>query len=200
MIKIALTGGIGSGKTTVSKIFFENFGIPTIDTDKLARNAVSSKSIGLQQIVKHFGVEILNKKGELDRPKIKQIIFSDYMQKKKLEEIIHPLVYELLEKELAKTISAYCLIAVPILNKQSKILSTVDRVLLVDCKESIRTKRAVERDKLGVSFVREIIKSQPSHLELKELATDIIENNNGLTKLNNEVAILHKKFANLISL
>ena len=93
MIKIALTGGIGSGKTTVSRIFFENFGIPTIDTDKLARNAVSSKSIGLQQIVKHFGVEILNKKGELDRPKIKQIIFSDYMQKKKLEEIIHPIVY-----------------------------------------------------------------------------------------------------------
>ena len=200
MIKIALTGGIGSGKTTVSRIFFEKFRIPTIDTDKLARDAVSSKSIGLQQVVKYFGVEILNKKGELDRPKIKQIIFSDYMQKKKLEEIIRPIVYELLEKELAKTFSAYCLIAVPILKKESKILSTVDRVLLVDCKESIQIKRAVERDKLKVSFVKEIIKSQPSHLELKELATDIIENNNGLTKLNNEVASLHRKFINLINL
>tara|TARA_A100000164_G_scaffold378995_1_gene422105 strand:- start:1325 stop:1927 length:603 start_codon:yes stop_codon:yes gene_type:complete len=197
MKNIALTGGIGCGKTTVSKIFLKNFGIPTIDTDLLARQAVTKGSSGLTQVISRFGSDILNDKDELDRLKLKKIIFFDKDKRKTLEKIIHPIVNRLVKEKIRMITSHYCLIAVPILRKESTIMSLVDRVLFIDCKESIRIERTVLRDKLELPLVKKIIKSQPSRIELKEMATDIIQNNDSFSELNRDIGKLHEKFIRL---
>lgn len=198
MKKIALTGGIGCGKTTVSNIFFQKFKIPTIDTDILARQAVTKGSEGLKEVVSHFGSNILDNEGELDRLKLKKIIFFDQKQKRKLESIIHPIVNHLLKEEVSITSSAYCLIAVPILRKDSEILSFVDRIMFIDCEESIQIKRTLHRDNLDLELIKKIIKSQPTRVELNQIANDIIKNNGGLDKLNRDIQNLHEKYIKLV--
>ncbi len=197
MKKIALTGGIGCGKTTVSNIFFDKFKIPTIDTDILARHAVTKGSEGLKSIINHFGSSILTNEGELDRPKLKKIIFFDEKQRKILEDIIHPIVKRLLKEEVNTKESAYCLIAVPILRKDSEILSLVDRIIFIDCKESIQIKRTLLRDNLDLELIKKIIKSQPNRVELSQLANDIIQNNGSLNRLNRDIQNLHEKYIKL---
>ena len=198
MKKIALTGGIGCGKTTVSNIFFQKFKIPTIDTDVLARQAVTKGSEGLKEVVSHFGSNILDNEGELDRLKLKKIIFFDQKQKRKLESIIHPIVNRLLKEEVSITSSAYCLIAVPILRKDSEILSFVDRIMFIDCEESIQIKRTLHRDNLDLELIKKIIKSQPSRVELNRIANDILKNNGSLDKLNRDIQNLHEKYIKLV--
>ena len=198
MKKIALTGGIGCGKTTVSNIFFQKFKIPTIDTDILARQAVTKGSEGLKEVVSHFCSNILDNEGELDRLKLKKIIFFDQKQKRKLESIIHPIVNRLLKEEVSITSSAYCLIAVPILRKDSEILSFVDRIMFIDCEESIQIKRTLHRDNLDLELIKKIIKSQPTRVELNQIANDIIKNNGGLDKLNRDIQNLHEKYIKLV--
>lgn len=198
MIKIAITGGIGCGKTTVSKIFFEKFKIPTIDTDILARQAVSKTSKGLKQVVDYFGANILDDQGELDRLKVKKIIFTDNIKKKELEGIIHPIVHQLIIKQLEIVTANFCFVAIPILRKDSSILSLVDRILFVDCKESIRIRRTMERDNLEASLVKNIIQNQPSRTELCQIADDIIENNGSLIKLNKEIVTLKEMYSTLV--
>ncbi len=197
MKRIALTGGIGCGKTTVSNIFQKNFGIPTIDTDLLARQAVARGSDGLKEVINQFGSDILNNEGELDRLNLKKIIFSDEDKRKILEKIIHPIVNRLVKEEINMITSDYCLIAIPILRKESTIISMVDRILFIDCQESIQIERTLFRDKLELSLVKNIIRSQPSRIELKEIATDILENNNSFKDLNRDIANLHEKFIRL---
>ena len=197
MKNIALTGGIGCGKTTVSNIFLKNFGIPTIDTDLLARQAVTKGSSGLTEVISRFGSDILNDKDELDRLKLKKIIFFDKDKRKTLEKIIHPIVNRLVREKISMITSHYCFIAVPILRKESTIMSLIDRVLFIDCKESIRIERTVLRDKIELQLVKKIIKSQPSRIELKEMATDIIQNNDGFLELNRDITKLHEKFIRL---
>lgn len=197
MKKIALTGGIGCGKSTVSNIFFEKFRIPTIDTDILSRRAVAKGTEGLEKIINHFGSSILNDEGGLDRLKLKKLVFFDKKQKKILENIVHPLVHRLLKEEVNITRSAYCLIAVPILRKDSEILSIVDRIIFIDCKESIQIKRTLLRDNLDLDLIKNIIKSQPSRFELSQIANDIIQNNGGLNRLTRDIQNLHKKYIEL---
>ena len=197
MKKIALTGGIGCGKTTVSNIFFEKFKIPTIDTDVLARQAVTKGSEGLKEVVSHFGSNILDNRGELDRLKLKKIIFFDEKQKRILESIIHPIVNRLLKEEVNSTRSTYCLIAVPILRRDSKILSFVDRIIFIDCEESVQIKRTLLRDNLNLELIKNIIKSQPSRVELSQIANDIIKNNGSLSRLNRDIQKLHEKYIKL---
>ena len=197
MKKIALTGGIGCGKTTVSNIFFQKFKIPTIDTDVLARQAVAKGSEGLKEVVSHFGANILDNEGELDRLKLKKIIFFDEKQKRKLESIIHPIVNRLLKEEVSITSSAYCLIAVPILRKDSEILCFVDRIIFIDCEESVQIKRTRHRDNLDLELIKKIIKSQPSRIELNQIANDIIKNNGSLDRLSRDIQNLHEKYIKL---
>ncbi len=197
MKRIALTGGIGCGKTTVSNIFLNKFKIPTIDTDLLARQAVTKGSEGLKEVISRFGSKVLNDEDELDRLKLKKMIFSNEDKKKTLENIIHPIVNRLLTEKLNTIKSDYCLIAVPILRKESIIMSLVDRILFIDCKESIQIERTLLRDKIELPLIKKIMRSQPSRIELKEIATDIIQNNNGLTELTRDIANLHKKYVKL---
>ena len=197
MKKIALTGGIGCGKTTVSNIFFQKFKIPTIDTDILARQAVTKGSEGLKEVVSHFGSNILDNEGELDRLKLKKIIFFDQKQKRKLESIIHPIVNRLLKEEVSIISSAYCLIAVPILRKDSEILCFVDRIIFIDCEESVQIKRTRHRDNLDLELIKKIIKSQPSRIELNQIANDIIKNNGSLDRLSRDIQNLHEKYIKL---
>ena len=198
MIKICITGGIGCGKTTVSNIFFNKYRIPTIDTDSLAHLAVSKGSEGLDQVVNQFGTGVLNNQGELDRIKIKKIIFTDASKRGELEAIIHPIVYQLIKREIKVVTANFCLIAVPILRKSSSILSLVDRVLFVDCQEVIRIKRTISRDNLDVPLIKNIIKSQPTRMELKQIADDTIENNGSITELKQDITKLQEKYQTLL--
>ena len=103
----------------------------------------------------------------------------------------------LVKEEINMITSDYCLIAIPILRKESTIISMVDRILFIDCQESIQIERTLFRDKLELSLVKNIIRSQPSRIELKEIATDILENNNSFKDLNRDIANLHEKFIRL---
>ena len=197
MKRIALTGGIGCGKTTVSNIFLNKFKIPTIDTDLLARQAVTKGSEGLKEVISRFGSKVLNDEDELDRLKLKKMIFSNEDKKKTLENIIHPIVNRLLTEKLNTIKSDYCLIAVPILRKESIIMSLVDRILFIDCKESIQIERTLLRDKIELPLIKKIMRSQPSRIELKERATDVIENNDSLADLTRDIRNLHKKYVEL---
>ena len=179
------------------KYFFQKFKIPTIDTDVLARQAVTKGSEGLKEVVSHFGSNILDNEGELDRLKLKKIIFFDEKQKRKLESIIHPIVNRLLKEEVSSTSSTYCLIAVPILRKDSKILSFVDRIIFIDCEESVQIKRTLLRDNLNLELIKNIIKSQPTRVELSQIANDIIKNNGSLSRLNRDIQKLHEKYIEL---
>ena len=137
---IGVTGGIGSGKSTVCKIFSSLYGIPEIDTDKLARQAVKKNSQGLLKVVDIFGKEVINTEGELDRKAVRKIIFSDAQKKIAIEKIIHPIVQKLAKESIRNINSQYCLLAIPLINPK-KINPLIDRILTIDCEESTQIVR-----------------------------------------------------------
>ena len=136
---VAVTGGIGSGKTTVCNIFKNIFNTVIIDTDQLAKNAVSVGSKCLDQIVSSFGNKILDKSGNLNRSMVKKMIFEDSNLRTQLEEIIHPEISKLTLQAITKVNSPYCLLGIPLLSNKKNPL--INRVLVVDCEEKEQIKR-----------------------------------------------------------
>ncbi|MGR9037095.1 MAG: dephospho-CoA kinase, partial [Gammaproteobacteria bacterium] len=158
MFKVGLTGGIGCGKTTILELF-KKLSVPVLDADQIAHQLVGKGQPALVEIERQFGADILMQDGSLDRSKLKEIIFSDARQKQKLEAIIHPLVFQSLEKQLEQLKAPYCLICIPLLFETHKA-NFVDRILVVDCPVEIQIERVTKRDRLPVEFIKSIIASQ----------------------------------------
>lgn len=203
MLVIALTGGIGSGKSTVSKIF-ENYSIPVIDTDVIAREIVADDKPGYREILKSFGSAVLDANKKINRNYLREIIFSDSHKKSQLERILHPLIW----KEVLSQITAlkshnhipYCIVVVPLLFETIdtyKDIIKFDRTLVVDAPESIQIQRTIQRDNGKEKTIREIIKSQVSRQTRLDLADDIITNSENLTTLENTVKKLHQYYLEL---
>jgi len=197
-LRVALTGGIGSGKSTVASKF-HGFGTPIIDSDVIARSLVTRGEPCLNAIINEFGKGILDNRGELDRTKLSTIIFNDSEAKRKLEEILHPAIYQEIEREVSNIDYPYCLVAVPLLI-ETKATEKFDRILLVDVPEEKQLARVLERDKTSINFISEIIKNQASRDERLKYADDIIDNSAQVEELNNVVEKLHRQYLEISEL
>jgi dephospho-CoA kinase len=192
---IGLTGGIGSGKSTVAKLF-ANLGIDIIDTDKIAREIVEPGTEQLKKIARRFGDEILNPNGTLNRPLLRKIIFSDPEAKKWLEDLLHPIIYQLTFTRAKQIKSPYCIVVIPLLI-ESHAPCPIDRILVIDTSEELQLQRARKRDNLSAEEVKTIIDSQASREQHLKIADDVIENFGDIVDLEKQVKKLHEYYFRL---
>ena len=190
--KVGLTGGIASGKTSVANTFAE-MGVPVIDTDVIARQAVRHGEPALDDIRKRFGDSVILKSGELDRTAMRKLIFSDDDHRIALETILHPRIGAETRRQSAAAEGIYQIIVVPLL-VGSPLLQFVDRVLLVDCDEDTQLDRLLARDAESIQQARRILSAQASRDERMAIADDIIDNNRGLAEIRQQVVLLDKKY------
>lgn len=199
MFIIALTGGIGSGKTTVSDIF-KSKNIPIIDTDVISHQAVALNKPAYTNIIDIFGKEILTRNKEIDRIKLRQLIFSSVEKKHQLENILHPIIWhEVLTQLKNITSSPYCIVVVPLLFETVSTKKDVsfDRIAAVDVTEEMQVKRVTERDNCDHTIIKNIMKNQVSRQHRLDAADDIIINTGDLKQLNEEINKLHQQYLTL---
>ena len=192
---IGLTGGIASGKTTVSDCF-KKLGTQVIDADIISHEVTEPSGSAFEEILSEFGSEILDEKGLINRKKMRAIIFNDPSQKKILENIIHPKVRDEMFQRINKSDDHYLIVSIPLL-VETGMHQIMDRNLLVDCSEDTQIERLMHRDKITLNEARAILKNQASRSDRKKIADDLIVNENNVTliELENEVLELHKYYS-----
>jgi dephospho-CoA kinase len=192
MVIIGLTGGIGSGKSEVAKIF-QSLRIEVIDLDDIAKNVTKKDSDGYKKIVALFGNNLLSKNLELKRKEIQKIIFNSESLKEQFEKIIHPIIYRSCIGKIKKIKNGtYVVIVVPLLFEMKKFQKIISESLLIDCEEKVQINRVVSRDKIPTELIKIIIKNQMSREEKQKKADKIILNNtNNISKLKANVIKYH---------
>ena len=189
---LGLTGGIGSGKSAVSAMF-EELGIQVVDADIVAREVVEPGSLGLTKITAHFGDEILTSNGTLDRAKLRAIIFADESQKQWLNNLLHPLIRESMLSQLKQATSNYVILVAPLLFENG-LEKYCNHTLLIDVPVDVQITRTTARDNVSVELAKQIIASQMSRADKKQMAGDILDNNRPLEEVKADVQKLHKKY------
>ena len=192
---VGLTGGIGSGKSTAAK-YFEKLGAKVINADVVARDSVSSGSQALLKIIQHFGEKIVDKKGKLDRSKLREIIFDNTSEKLWLENLLHPIIREKIILDINNASESYVLLESPLLFETNQY-KLVNVVLLIDVPEELQVIRASQRDKSTSNEIKKIIKTQMPRSEKIKLSTYIADNTKSEDDLRNQVEYYHKKFSEL---
>jgi dephospho-CoA kinase len=192
---VGISGGIGSGKTTVTNLFAE-YGIEVIDADLIAREVVEPGTLGLSAIIDKFGQSVLDDSGHLNRATLRTLVFNDIAVKDWLNQLLHPLIREqmLVQTENAK--SVYCLLSVPLL-VENKLYEQVDRVVIVDVDEQVQLQRTVLRDKTNEQQIRAIMAAQATRQQRLAVADDVIDNNGQTEDLVKQVTQLHKHYLQL---
>ncbi|PSW18513.1 dephospho-CoA kinase [Photobacterium sanctipauli] len=189
---IGLTGGIGSGKTTVANLFAD-YHIDIIDADIVAREVVAPGSAGLKAIEDKLGSDILLTDGNLDRSKLRAAIFSDNTLKDWLNGLLHPMIREKMQADIQQATSPYCLLVVPLM-VENNLQAMTDRLLVVDVDEQTQIARTTQRDGVDAEQVKSILAAQASRQERLDAADDIINNNNDGAQLSSQVATLHQQY------
>lgn len=196
---VGLTGGIGSGKSTIANLF-ALLDVPIIDADVVAREVVEKGSPLLTKIVEHFGLHILDKQGNLDRTALRQIVFHSEQEKKWLNQLLHPAIRSEMLRQLEAVSAPYVLWVVPLLI-ENKLSELCDRVLVVDVLPDIQLERAIKRDESKAETIQNIIASQVDRQTRLNYADDVIENNLPLEEnainLAHQVAKLHHCYLDL---
>ncbi|MCU7829055.1 MAG: dephospho-CoA kinase [Candidatus Thiodiazotropha sp. (ex Myrtea sp. 'scaly one' KF741663)] len=181
MLVVALTGGIGSGKSAVSH-HLESLGVPVIDADRLAHKMVEPNSPALEEIQSAFGHHLIDTQGRLDRATLREIVFDNPSERKRLEAILHPRIKKAMEDWLKVQSAPYAILVIPLLFETSQ-MTLADRVLLVDSDESLQIKRVSERDGLSREQITQILDAQVDRRTRLSGADDIIDNNGNLDDL-----------------
>ena len=192
---VGLTGGIGSGKTTVAN-GFSALGVPVIDTDVLARELVEPGQPALDEIISTFGTEVTTADGRLDRNYMRQLIFTDPARKTQLEAILHPKIRQRIRTLLADIRSAYCIVVIPLLF-ETRQTDLVDRILVVDSPEKEQLTRVAARDSLSDNAIMAIINSQANRNTRLTAADDIIVNDRGMSELTGHIQKLHRYYMDI---
>lgn len=192
---IGLTGGIGSGKSEASKRFAER-GALVVDADVVAREVVESGKPALMQIAEHFGTDILDATGSLQRGKLREVIFSNPTEKQWLESLLHPIINAEIRRQLAGTTGPYSILASPLL-LETRQFELVDRILVIDASEQQQLERASKRDKNNEGQIKAIMQTQLSRQERCARATDIIQNHGSIDELDEQVEKLHQLYLEL---
>ena len=194
-LRIGLTGGIASGKSTVAELFAER-GIPVLDTDRIAREVVEPGKPALAAVVAAFGPGILGPDGRLDRPALRVRVFSDPAARTKLEAILHPAIRTELARQSARVGGPYQVLVIPLLVEGGRI-DSVDRILVVDCPVEIQLQRLQARDGETAESARKIIASQASREARLAVADDVIVNAGPPDELAAQVAALDARYRSL---
>lgn len=195
MLIIGLTGGIGSGKSTVAD-YFRELGAPVIDADAVAREVVAPGSDALREIAAHFGAGILNPDGTLNRDRLRGVVFRDTAQRGALEKIMHPRIYADMRRRIAALDAPYCVAVIPLLLETGQT-GFVDRVLVVDSPDAVQRSRVQARDGLSSEEIAAIMHSQAARQSRLAIADDLINNDGGLAELRQQTEALHQRYLRL---
>ncbi len=195
-LRIGLTGGIASGKSTVTQRFAE-LGVPVIDADVAARSVVERGKPGLEQVVRRFGPAVLDVSGNLDRPALRALIFSDPAARQALDAILHPLIRADMEQQAAAAQGPYLVMAIPLLIEGGRPRDRIDRVLVVDVDEALQLKRVQARDGSSLTEARAILASQTGREARLAAADDVLRNSGSVADLRQAVDRLHEKYLHL---
>lgn len=191
MLKVGLTGGIGSGKSSVAK-GLQAKGITIVDADQIAREVVEPGEVALSEISDTFGPSVLQADGTLDRNQLKQRIFSDPSAKKQLENILHPRIRQrILERVNNVNNTPYVVADIPLL-VESNYPEHFDRVIVVDCTEAQQIERVKARDNMSDEQIQRIMSSQATREQRLAVATDVIDNTGDLNSLEMQIEKLHE--------
>lgn len=196
IFRIGLTGGLASGKSTALECF-RKLGIDTLSADKVVHQLMANDGIAYPVIVNHFGKDILNAENQIDRTKLRTIIFQIPEEKRWLENYLHPLVRASLLEQSQQSTSPYVVIEIPLLAEAQTPYEWIDRIVVVDANETTQQIRAQHRSGLSKNESRHILDQQATRQKRNSLADDIITNNGDFSELERQIKILHKKYLNL---
>jgi dephospho-CoA kinase len=195
--RIALTGGIASGKSLVSN-FFRELKISVIDTDIISREILHSNKSILCEIRNSFGNHIFSEQGGLKRKELRKIIFENRKKRLLLESIMHPEIRKETLKRIQMEEGVYHIIVIPLLYN-SPMKNDVDRIIVVNCTDTIQLQRLLKRDSETISQAKHIISSQASRQDLLKIADDLIQNNQSKQATRSQVIKLHQKYLEFFS-
>jgi len=195
MFTVVLTGGIASGKSTASAIF-EQLGIQVIDADVVSRELVEPGQPALQRITEHFGSDLLDAHGRLDRARLRERVFNDPPQRRALENILHPLIHQRMLELAAAADSPYVVMVVPLLLESEQDYPH-DRVLLIDVPEQLQVQRVQARDHCSAQQARQILSAQTSREQRRAHADDIVVNDGDTAQLQAAIKKLHHRYLSL---
>ena len=197
MLVVGITGGIGSGKTTAANRFGE-LGVPVIDADVVARQVVEPGRPALQKVKETFGEDVIESDGRLNRSALRQLVFSDYEMKKKLENILHPIIFKEITSQLDQLASIYAIVVIPLL-AEGKRNYPLDRVLVIDAPVDLQLSRVSVRDQQSTSQIKRILNSQATREQRNSMADDLIENSGHLEDLHEKINELHLQYLEFAS-
>jgi dephospho-CoA kinase len=192
MLIVTLTGGIGSGKTTVSRQF-ELLGVPVVDTDLLSRELVEPGEVALDEICQHFGQQVLNYDGTLNRAELRRFVFNAPDERKVLEKILHPRIRKLMLERLDALKCSYAIVVIPLL-LESGMPNPGDRTLVVDLSVEQQNERVQARDGLSQQQIEQIIQAQTARQQRLNVADDVIDNSSTADKIKVQVEQLHQHY------
>jgi dephospho-CoA kinase len=195
MFTVALTGGIGCGKSAVSS-YLQSLNVPVIDADVIAHRLVEPGSSALREIQTTFGANLVDAGGCLNRAALREIVFNDPQQRKRLEAILHPRIQARMQAWLADQTAPYAIVVIPLLF-ETKQAFLADRILVVDCDEALQIQRVTQRDGLSHQQIAQIMASQVDRQTRRQGADDIIENNGDRTSLIAATEQLHQYYLKL---
>jgi dephospho-CoA kinase len=193
--RVGLTGGIASGKSTAAK-FFGALGVPILDGDQIAREVVEPGQPPLERLVERFGAAILTPDGHLDRPKLRDIVFSDPKARADLEALTHPAIGAALQARSAAAGGPYQVLVIPLLIEKN-LASQVDRVLVVDCPEELQLRRLRDRDGSTPAQAQAILDAQVSRAARLKAADDVITNDADMSAVRAQVETLHARYLSM---
>lgn len=193
--RVGLTGGIASGKSTVARLFAA-VGVPIVDSDIIAREVVAPGQPLLASIAERLGPSALAPDGSLDRPAVRELVFANPAARAELEALTHPAIRAELERRSESATGPYVLLAIPLLVEKN-LSHIVDRVLVVDCDESLQIRRLQARDGATLEQAKAILGAQVSRAARLQAADDVILNTGDLHQLRDQVAVLHGKYLDL---
>ncbi len=190
MYVVGLTGGIGSGKSTVADLFVAR-GAALVDTDALAHELTAPGGAAMPALEARFGQEIVRADGGLDRAAMRRLVFADPAEKQALEAILHPLIRAESDRRCATATTPYVILAVPLLVESGSYRERCDRILVVDCDPEVQVARVMARSALPESEVRAIIATQATRAARLAVADDVIDNSGASAALSGQVDALH---------
>ncbi|WP_395822943.1 dephospho-CoA kinase [Collimonas sp.] len=196
---VGLTGGIGSGKTTVANMF-SRLGAAVIDTDAIAHQLSAAGGIAIAPIIAEFGDSFIDASGAMDRSRMRALVFSDANARKRLEAILHPLIRSETEGAAEQARGPYLIFVVPLLIESGDWKHRVNRVLAVDCDEQIQIQRVMQRNAMSESQVRAIMATQASRQQRLQAADDVILNDGDQAALAPQITQLHTRYLSFADL
>lgn len=192
MVIIGLTGTIASGKSTATK-YFKQLGAGVISADEIARELTVPGTPIFQAIVEHFGTDFLLPSGELNRKKLREIIFKDVHEKLWLENILHPAIRKAIQEQIATIKAPYCIVEIPLL-KDKIHYSYLDRVLLITTTKEVQLERLMQRDQCSLAQAQLFLSAQSDLENQRSIADDVIENNNSLDYFFQKICSYHQLY------